>query len=104
MSGKKEYYIGLGDRCWKLLPIYEGIDTKGKLIFNEAEAYENFNKNLSCLIIETRGAMANFGTNSYCEQVLNLLSGMHESEHLDHVTVKSVATRCCNLCQKASEL
>ena len=47
MSGKKEYYIGLGDRCWKLLPIYEGIDTKGKLIFNEAEAYENFNKNLS---------------------------------------------------------
>lgn len=104
MSQTKEYYKGLGDRCWKLLPIFEGIDTKGKIIFAEETAHKNFEKNLDCLLIELKGAMANYGTNSYCEQILNLLAGLKQEENCSHSMVKSVAVRCFNLCQKASDL
>lgn len=104
MSATKEYYIGLSDRCWKLLPIFEGIDTKGNVVFNELDAIKNFEKNLSCLIIEIKGAVENYGTNSYCEQVLNLLAGLQCESNREHDTVKSVTVRCFKLCRKASEL
>lgn len=103
VSHEKDYYIGLSDRCWKLLPIYEGIDTKGKKIFDDETAFRNFEKNLDCLLIEIKGSIANYGTNSYCEQVLNLLAGLKQEKNVDHSTVKSVAIRCFNLCRKASE-
>lgn len=104
MNQTKEYYVGLSDRCWKLLPIFEGIDTKGVVIFDEKTALKNFEKNLDCLLIEIKGSIANYGTNSYCEQVLNLLAGLQQEQNRSHSTVKSVAIRCFNLCRKASDL
>jgi len=103
MSKNKEYYAGLSDRCWKLLPIFEGIDTKGIIIFERTEAIRNFEKNLSCLLIEIKGSITNYGTNNYCEQIVNLLTGLQQEEDRSHSTVKNVVVRCCNLCRKSSE-
>lgn len=104
MSMEKDYYLGLGDRCWKLLPIFEGVDIKGEIVFDELVAIDNFEKNLSCLIVEIKGAIENYGSNSYCEQVLNLLAGLQSENNREHKLVKSVTVRCFKLCRKASEL
>lgn len=103
MSLTKEYYLGLGDRCWKLLPIFEGIDTNGHQVFNEVDAIKNFEKNLNWLLIEIKGSVANYGSNNYCEQVINLLTGLQQEHNISHMTVRSVTLRCFDLCRKASE-
>lgn len=103
MSKNKDYYNGLGDRCWKLLPIFEGIDTKGVKVFSDAEAIENFEKNLNWLLIEIKGSVVNYGSNNYCEQVINLLTGLQQGDDRSHKTIKNVTLRCFNLCRKAGE-
>ena len=103
MIENKNYYDGLGDRCWKLLPIFEGKDLNGVKVFSDVEALENFEKNLNWLLLEAKGSIANYGTNNYCEQVVNILTGLQQTDDRSHKTIKGVTLKCFNLCKKAGE-
>jgi len=104
VSKNKEYYVGLSDRCWKLLPIFEGINTRKVKVFSDSEALQNFETNLNCLLIEVKGAVTNYGTNNYCEQIINLLTGLQQGEDRSHKTIKNVVRKTVNLCKRASEI
>lgn len=94
-----DYYTNLRNRCWKLLPIYEGKDINGEVIYSREESVILFRKNLNRLVTEVSGAANIYFENSRYQELLNLLAGMNMYGEDSHETVRDILLHCCNICE-----
>ncbi len=70
------YYKRLSSRVYKILPILEGKDLKGKVVFTPEIAKENFKKHLSKLLLELYGNSSVFFTTECSLEVIGILKGI----------------------------
>jgi hypothetical protein len=92
----------IGD-FYKLLPISEGKDKTGKIIYSEDEAYKMFQDYLKSFVYELCGAFYIFDDSEYFLTVLNIAEGMKKIQKDQHKELKSLVMKCISICKKLSE-
>lgn len=101
-TSEKEINI-LRNQIWKLLPVIEGRDINGKVIYEEIVARTNFRKNLILLINKVAGAGSIWFENQYWRDILYQLQGLLAYDY-PHDQVKQIIFYCTNeLCEKMKE-
>jgi hypothetical protein len=90
----------LQNQIFKLLPLYEGIDMSGKVIYDEINAHINFKKNLTLLINKVVGASSIWFENQYFADLLYQLEGLSKYDY-SHAEIRQIIFYCTNdLCEK----
>lgn len=92
---EKTYNTRLRDRIWKLIPIYEGRNECGNIVYERAEAVSHFKKNLNRVCTEISGNKNN--NDSRKIEVMNLLEGMKEYGEDKHSEVRDIVFYCCGI-------
>lgn len=94
----------LRNKIWKLLPIYEGKDRDGKETIPLSQAYENYRKNLSRLIVQVTGAEKIWFEKPYYTELSCLLVGLERNFILNqHDEIKTIIAHCTDLCERMKE-
>ena len=93
----------LKNQVFKLLPILEGKDIRGNIIYDELTARTNFRKNLVILINKVAGASGIWFENQYWSDLLYQLNGLLAYDY-PHDQVRQIIFYCTNeLCEKMKE-
>jgi hypothetical protein len=96
------YYKRLSGRIYKCLPILEGKDLSGRIIYPPEIAKENFKKHASKLLIEIYGNATIFFSTEYALQVIGLLRGMLMDVNIeDKPEIRTLVFDCISLLHKA---
>jgi hypothetical protein len=91
---------GLKKKIYKLLPVIEGRDISGKVIYDEITARVNFRKNLIVLINKVAGASVIWFENPQWREILYQLQGLLAYDY-PHEQVRQIIFYCTNdLCEK----
>lgn len=98
-----DYYDSLINDCFKLLPLYEGIDFSTKrVIYSPVEAHKQYKKYLSSFITEVFGSYYMF-ENIYLLKLTNNLEGMLNIEISEHDKIKQLVFKCISIINKLKE-
>jgi hypothetical protein len=97
---KDKTLVSLRNRVWKLLPIFEGKDKSGNIVFVPDKAYKNYLKNLQKISTEVWGANEILFQDERFVQLLCLLQGLENTTVEDHAKIKTIITHCTDLCEK----
>ena len=98
------YYKRLSGRIYKCLPILEGKDLSGRVVYLPEIAKENFRKHTSKLLIEIYGNSAIFFTTENSMQIIGLLRGMlMEIDIENRPEIRTIIFDCITLLHKAVE-
>ncbi len=96
-----QYYKGLINSIYKLLPVYEGRKYKTSgIYYSSEEAYKNYQIYLNNLLVEVYGnSQFLYSENSI--KLANILRGMMQEIKIDeHDRVKRLTMECINICKK----
>lgn len=94
------YYDSLIGDCYKLLPLYEGLDIKSKqIVYSRDEAYQQYKKYLISFLNEIYGSYYMLDS-IYLLKLLANLEGMLTIELNEHDKLKSLVFKCINLISK----
>lgn len=85
------------NQCWKILPIFEGKDIKGNIVYSRDVAYEHYQKHLIFLSTKLLGASKIWQDNQYYVELVYLIEGMKDFKQDDHKQVKYIVNHCTNL-------
>jgi hypothetical protein len=97
-----QYYKGLINSCFKLIPIYNGEEYKTrKIIYLPDIAYNNYQIYLGNLIVEIYGNSQLFFCSETSIKLIGILRGMiQEIQINEQEKVKRLTRECINLCKK----
>lgn len=93
----KSYNARLRDRVWKLIPIYEGRNECGEIVYSPEEATVHFKKNLNRVCTELYGNKDSKNDDARYTEVINLLEGMKVYDSNMHSEVRDVVFYCCGI-------
>lgn len=91
---EKTYNDRLRDRVWKLIPIYEGRNECGEVVYKREEAVSHFKKNLNRVCTELSG---NKNDEPRKIEIINLLEGMKNYGLDSHSDVRDIVFYCCGI-------
>jgi hypothetical protein len=95
-----EYYDGLINRFFKILPIFEGRDLYNKQkIYSEEVALKNYKIYITNFIIEFSG-FANLIEDDLVLRLVNILIGIENITWKDHDKLKSAVFNCIDISKK----
>lgn len=95
------YYKGFQKRLYKTLPILEGKDISGRVVFLPEIAKENFQKHVGKLLVEVYGNSSLFFTLETGGQLVGLLRGMLLDIDIENApAVRSLVFDCMTLIEK----
>jgi hypothetical protein len=98
------YYKRLSGRVYKTLPIIEGKDLSGKIVFLPETAKENFKKHISKLLVEIHGNSDIFFDTEYAVEVRGILRSMLMEVDIDNKPeIRTLVFDCISLLHKAVE-
>ena len=95
------YYKRLSSRIYKCLPILEGKDLSGRIVYLPEIGQENFKKHVAKILIEIYGNASIFFCTEYSAQILGLLrSLLMEIEITNKPQIRTVVFDCMSLLEK----
>lgn len=96
------YYKRISSRIYKTLPILEGKDLSGKVIYSPEVAKENFKKHMSKLLVEIHGNSDIFFNTEYAIEVRGILrSTLMEVDIDNRPKIRTLVFDCISLLDKA---
>lgn len=85
------------NQCWKALPIFEGKNKEGEVVYSRDEAYNNYQKHLTFLSTKLTGASKLWQDNQYYLELLYMIEGMKSFSPDEHDRVKYIVNHCTDL-------
>ena len=100
-----KYYKRMINSFFKILPIYQGMDSKTKrVVYLPHVAYEQFQQYVSNLLVEIYGNSGLFFESEYSVQIVSILRGILIDIKMDELKrLKPLVFQCISLCNKVIE-
>lgn len=97
-----QYYKGLINSCFKLIPLYNGEKFKTKeVIYDSEKAYVNYQIYLGNLLVEVYGNSQLFFCSKNSIKLISILRGMiQETSINEQQKVKRLTLECISICKK----
>lgn len=99
------YFKRLSKRVFKSIPILEGKDLHGRVIYPVKIAEENFKKHVSKLLVEIYGNSSIFFSNEYSIEIIGLLKSLlMDIDIEDRPPVRGIIFDCISLLDKVIKI
>ncbi len=100
-SSKVLYYQGFQRRVFKSLPIFEGKDMSGRVVYLPEIAKDNFRRHVGKLLVELYGNSSIFFSTEHGGQLAGLLRGMLMEINIESKPdVRSIVFECMTIMER----